>query len=77
MDDFLLDNYYDDLQDEYYENLENSLECDEYYLECGEYWFDWEEWVLESELERTDIPEYDEEVLIDEPPEPDGDNIWD
>ena len=47
------------------------------YLECDEEWFDLDEWVFESELERTDISEYDvgEDFIDEEPQEPDGDNI--
>jgi len=65
------------LQDDYDENLENSLEYNAYCLECDEQWFDWDDWVFKLDPERTGIPEYDEEVLIDEPPELDVDSIWD
>jgi hypothetical protein len=73
-----LDNYYDNLIDEYYENLGQKInekekelrEEDEYYMSI---FYD----VL-PDPEESDIFDLDSDFLIlDEPPEQDGDNIWD
>ena len=73
-----LDNYYDNLIDEYYENLGQEInekekelrEEDDYYMSI---FYD-----ESPDPEESDIPDPDSDFLIlDEPPEQDGDNIWD